>query len=103
PSLPAHRHLHSSPTRRSSDLHIQVRIATPLCTGRSVRSQTRWKYWLAGSTASARSGPSCSDDQSSSEPTSTPPVKELRATPPARSEEHTSELQSRENLVCRLL
>src|SRR5436309_14380088 len=25
------------------------------------------------------------------------------STPPARSEEHTSELQSRENLVCRLL
>src|SRR5215475_10348628 len=27
----------------------------------------------------------------------------LRLAPPARSEEHTSELQSRENLVCRLL
>src|SRR5690606_39616923 len=26
-----------------------------------------------------------------------------RSLPPARSEEHTSELQSRENLVCRLL
>src|SRR5690606_40730188 len=27
----------------------------------------------------------------------------ITAPPPARSEEHTSELQSRENLVCRLL
>src|SRR5690606_40890344 len=29
--------------------------------------------------------------------------QEIRDTPAARSEEHTSELQSRENLVCRLL
>src|SRR4029077_21297044 len=29
--------------------------------------------------------------------------KSARATPPARSEEHTSELQSHLNLVCRLL
>src|SRR5690606_41613005 len=28
---------------------------------------------------------------------------DVRQLPPARSEEHTSELQSRENLVCRLL
>src|SRR5690606_41381804 len=33
-----------------------------------------------------------------------PPSRRLRGTDPrARSEEHTSELQSRENLVCRLL
>src|SRR5207302_7276994 len=33
-----------------------------------------------------------------------PPAGRYRAHPPARrSEEHTSELQSRENLVCRLL
>src|SRR5207302_9428923 len=31
------------------------------------------------------------------------PAHRRRATPPPRSEEHTSELQSRENLVCRLL
>src|SRR2546427_2998763 len=30
-------------------------------------------------------------------------VHTLVATPPARSEEHTSELQSQSNLVCRLL
>src|SRR5690606_40388399 len=74
----AHRDLHSFPTRRSSDL-------TAACGRRSSASS------------------------SSSMPSS-------RATPPAcgrscpmaggvalRSEEHTSELQSRENLVCRLL
>src|SRR5690606_41547973 len=31
------------------------------------------------------------------------PAREIRAATAARSEEHTSELQSRENLVCRLL
>src|SRR5690606_41367186 len=30
-------------------------------------------------------------------------IRTMTATPPPRSEEHTSELQSRENLVCRLL
>src|SRR5690606_41483179 len=32
-----------------------------------------------------------------------PDLQNLAATPKLRSEEHTSELQSRENLVCRLL
>src|SRR5207302_5947785 len=32
-----------------------------------------------------------------------PAAGAVRLRPPARSEEHTSELQSRENLVCRLL
>src|SRR5438874_13078082 len=34
---------------------------------------------------------------------STGPVPRLSALPPERSEEHTSELQSRRDLVCRLL
>src|SRR5690606_39400291 len=33
----------------------------------------------------------------------TPPLRARPSAPPPRSEEHTSELQSRENLVCRLL
>src|SRR5690606_40364466 len=32
-----------------------------------------------------------------------PPLRCMRSSPAERSEEHTSELQSRENLVCRLL
>src|SRR5690606_42085495 len=35
--------------------------------------------------------------------TATPPLSGTAARPKSRSEEHTSELQSRENLVCRLL
>src|SRR5438874_9836157 len=33
----------------------------------------------------------------------TKPLKIMMSSPPARSEEHTSELQSRRDLVCRLL
>src|SRR5690606_41512061 len=97
----AHRLLHPSPTRRSSDL--TERASSP-CTAavcivhiasRPSRRQARSRQrshrlalkvrcpahgteppWLCGAFAGSRSG---------------------------RSEEHTSELQSRENLVCRLL
>src|SRR5690606_40379173 len=37
------------------------------------------------------------------DPGQRPPLDEGRVQPDLRSEEHTSELQSRENLVCRLL
>src|SRR5690606_41260755 len=71
----AHLDLHSFPTRRSSDL---PRRPTPPCT-RRIPSPPR----DAGAPGHPRQprAPGC-----------------LR-----RSEEHTSELQSRENLVCRLL
>src|SRR5690606_41740711 len=39
----------------------------------------------------------------STSPSRTRPCSSCRASPRRRSEEHTSELQSRENLVCRLL
>src|SRR5690606_41898636 len=75
-----HRDLHSFPTRRSSDLRARGRAclaalgsARPLSNG-SGFSQTD---------AKRRQG--------------------RPAAAPYRSEEHTSELQSRENLVCRLL
>src|SRR5690606_41960165 len=85
------RDLPSFPTRRSSDLGLRL---------------TSWRY--------ARQFPRPSDDVRSRIPwppqgrgwwTKYPPISAL-AQPvrhPARSEEHTSELQSRENLVCRLL
>src|SRR5690606_41454855 len=73
----AHRDLHSFPTRRSSDLH---RVAAD---DREVRHERRERE---------HENPhhDAHDAQSL-----------LHAAP--RSEEHTSELQSRENLVCRLL
>src|SRR5690606_41978413 len=76
-----HRYLHSFPTRRSSDLG--------------------WPIWLrlwrrpaspSSSSCTAGRGACCSS-------TSFPACPGALA----RSEEHTSELQSRENLVCRLL
>src|SRR5690606_41347492 len=85
------RDLHSSPTRRSSDLPMNKSLrstvfAATLCTlaaGVSAAPATEANAYLQ----------SCL-------PLDT--VKTLTGLP-LRSEEHTSELQSRENLVCRLL
>src|SRR5690606_42105727 len=71
---PAHRSPHSFPTRRSSDLHPAT---VRRCPGAGPAVRARRAARAAG--ADRASPPSC------------------------RSEEHTSELQSRENLVCRLL
>src|SRR5699024_11936640 len=87
------RPLPSFPTRRSSDLSPPSTAACPACSpspttcgGRAPRTRTSTKR------ASRRRPPA------STPWTCTP------ATPScARSEEHTSELQSRFDLVCRLL
>src|SRR5438034_11356623 len=71
----AHRVLHSFPTRRSSDLRV------------------------ASATDSARVSSSFVQTAPGSTRTGTGDV----ASAPARSEEHTSELQSHSDLVCRLL
>src|SRR5690606_41530853 len=71
-----HRDLHSFPTRRSSDLGRPPSLEPPRQDGR-------------GRSRCAEGG------ELPCPPPSSPP--------PGRSEEHTSELQSRENLVCRLL
>src|SRR5690606_40895327 len=87
PPSPPHRDLPSFPTRRSSDLRVflshaprpsdppRVRHAAPAPDGRTAR-------WAPTISRSTRDAPH--------------PAR-------TRSEEHTSELQSRENLVCRLL
>src|SRR5690606_41215584 len=77
-----HRDLHSFPTRRSSDLGGG---------GSGAGSAA------AGSPARARPGGRCCRGKSRTRRSGTPPTGR------PRSEEHTSELQSRENLVCRLL
>src|SRR5436309_11536613 len=76
------RDLHSFPTRRSSDLGSSS----------SRGCRTRWLPALCGGLRLRTSPCHC---RRSSASTSTGPQ--------SRSEEHTSELQSRENLVCRLL
>src|SRR5207247_9202569 len=95
--LVRHRHVPSLPTRRSSDLTVaggrlggRGRRAAPVS-----MSATSYLRNLAGSRVRMRpslSHPSSGARQAAWTPRNT-----------ARSEEHTSELQSRVDLVCRLL
>src|SRR5690606_41963546 len=78
-----HPDLHSFPTRRSSDLFT---------TSISARRSTKGRCGAATVTSSSTVLPL----RSTNVPMVLLPASE-------RSEEHTSELQSRENLVCRLL
>src|SRR5690606_41939793 len=85
-----HRHLHSFPTRRSSDLSAlpcPARHASPPHTDEGDGEEQMDDGEHPGQLA-------CAADQS-------PQVQ--GSDHAERSEEHTSELQSRENLVCRLL
>src|SRR5687768_18250885 len=83
-----HRALHSFPTRRSSDL---------------VGDGTRTATLPMGSRAAASHKPGSAGPRADAATTSLPRVVRTTHTFPARSEEHTSELQSRLHLVCRLL
>src|SRR5438105_6705576 len=85
-SLAAHRYLHSFPTRRSSDLIC----GTPACSSSAQASC---------STPSARI---CRTSRAASN-ASRRRRRRARSRRLSRSEEHTSELQSRVDLVCRLL
>src|SRR5437870_8278859 len=80
------RHLHSFPTRRSSDLTLLRTSRAPLPTQllHLIRSTT----WAC--------------EAASWSPLIKQPEQMIRKTR-LRSEEHTSELQSRGHLVCRLL
>src|SRR5688572_31787558 len=81
----AHRRLHSFPTRRSSDL------LQPF----GLRLKIRRSSLLGPNTLAALAGPAFVHLE--------PPQKRKLAPRAQRSEEHTSELQSQSNLVCRLL
>src|SRR5207253_7603009 len=89
------RHLHSFPTRRSSDLANAPPSTWPSPTGPRTSWPTGRTRWSSSShrTTSRR----CVTRKSwvGPRPTGWPIF--------ARSEEHTSELQSRGHLVCRLL
>src|SRR5690606_41747125 len=79
----AHRVLHSFPTRRSSDLIGMILDTTPLLPWRPaiLSPSVILRFWAM----------------------ETRTIMFTSAGSSSRSEEHTSELQSRENLVCRLL
>src|SRR5690606_41554963 len=84
----AHRDLHSFPTRRSSDLEVGATSGERVEV-RLLRQQPRDLFWMALASL-ALAGLAWVAGW---------PAGALGI----RSEEHTSELQSRENLVCRLL
>src|SRR5207253_10605923 len=82
----------SYPTRRSSDLFATAQ-------GRPVRSRTARKYRDAGKSRSRL--PATGHRYSPLPPE--PPARGRSQPDERRSEEHTSELQSRGQLLCRLL
>src|SRR5207302_10727404 len=96
PSSRAHRRLHSFPTRRSSDLpEAQLHVLSePLAGKDAIELGCGTAYisaWLA-----RRGARVVGIDNSEAQLATARRIGR-------RSEEHTSELQSRENLVCRLL
>src|SRR5690606_39536013 len=98
-SIAAHRDLHSFPTRRSSDLEsISFHGKQGNRTGNSIKPHFSRAVGFA--LGDGQSGRRTSIAKSITGPL-TVPAGAFRVC--SRSEEHTSELQSRENLVCRLL
>src|SRR5690606_40447769 len=88
--------LHSFPTRRSSDL-LPSAPALMQVIPDTVSGQWRSSADVVHRPARRVSWETCTGRGRS------PGVTRVSAVLPGRSEEHTSELQSRENLVCRLL
>src|SRR5205085_3994701 len=93
-----HADLHSFPTRRSSDLATTWRGAAP------ARTRPRTRPRSSTVTRSARTPNRNSAPAARAASTSTRSSSVRRGAYNAvRSEEHTSELQSQSNVVCRLL
>src|SRR2546427_941499 len=81
----------------SSDLSATARRKLPLAAPSA---------WCATATASASTFPTAAStcwSPTRSWPAAVPSRMPRAGSPPSRSEEHTSELQSQSNLVCRLL
>src|SRR5690606_41420378 len=93
------RVLRAVPTRRSSDLAP----ADEEREERPPRALLPLRTVAAGQCAVAFSAPAPVSERTSISAYFSALCGSLLSTVPRRSEEHTSELQSRENLVCRLL
>src|SRR5690606_40333262 len=91
------RVLPSFPTRRSSDL------SSALATAASSAVSPRVSTPIVTETLSGVTFTVAVPDVETTEWTACPISCSQTSAPVSRSEEHTSELQSRENLVCRLL
>src|SRR5690606_41713925 len=101
--LASHRKLHSFPTRRSSDLEQVLdtcQEATGITVERTVSDAIGDRFTQA---ASSGDTPDLIilDNPSVTQFAETGILADNEASGIDRSEEHTSELQSRENLVCR--
>src|SRR5690606_41638422 len=96
--LTYHRVLHSFPTRRSSDLTVAFAAGWWV---NAQRAEARISFLKKEHAEQAmRAGAHALESYSRMEKTKDDAIKSAQA---RRSEEHTSELQSRENIVCRLL
>src|SRR5207302_7701599 len=98
----APRALHSFPTRRSSDLGS----TRSCCQPRRTRASSTWPSSSASPISAAWPAPIAASSVKRPQRRCNAAAGGLRIDVnevAQRSEEHTSELQSRENLVCRLL
>src|SRR5207302_8879330 len=93
-----HRDLHSFPTRRSSDLTMRTAVRCPPAVFMRARFVT-----CSMSFNDTRMPETSIIIRTYNEEKHLPELIEVSGIRVSRSEEHTSELQSRENLVCRLL
>src|SRR5690606_41724845 len=97
---PHHRYLHSFPTRRSSDLQGEIGwVLDPAHGGQGFASEAVRAVLALGFDHYRLHRITAQMDARNSASAALARRVGLRL----RSEEHTSELQSRENLVCRLL
>src|SRR5690606_41541432 len=103
PSYSLLSHLHSFPTRRSSDLYFKrVTLGKPIIMGR--KTWESLKGPLPGRTNIVITRqPDYVADGVKVVASLDDAIRMAENVALIRSEEHTSELQSRENLVCRLL
>src|SRR5947207_565336 len=103
PSSARHRDLHSFPTRRSSDLVADAHQAT----GKLSTAQKTARLLMLGQTALVRGDRELArrfyTEAAEADSATATQAANLAADDGDRSEEHTSELQSHSDLVCRLL
>src|SRR5690606_40763871 len=98
--VPCHASLHSFPTRRSSDLRKAWKMPTSTMLGYGISKHPRC---CKSSTKRTRSTKRHSSENWNAYSRLSVSSRACCLSASFRSEEHTSELQSRENLVCRLL
>src|SRR5207247_9379872 len=98
-----HRNPHSSPTRRSSDLATNSAQIVSTGTGAAAANITITGTSNSTTNYGVNLGANSTTSYQGAQITTADGSITINATIAGRSEEHTSELQSRVDLVCRLL